>query len=54
MVREMMYDYVAFALFSASATLGKAGEQTLGREVEPLLGKLRPVGQSGMYRMPKR
>lgn len=54
MVREMMYDYVAFALFSASASLGKAGEQSLSREVEPLLGKLRPVGQSGMYRMPKK
>lgn len=54
MVREMMYDYVAFALFSASASLGKTGEQSLAREVEPLLGKLRPVGQSGMYRVPKK
>lgn len=54
MVREMMYDYVAFALFSASASLGKQGEQSLSREVEPLLGKLRPVGQSGMYRLTKK
>lgn len=54
MVREMMYDYVAFALFSASASLGKAAEQSLAREVEPLLAKLRPVGQSGMYRLVKK
>lgn len=52
-VREMMYDYVAFALFSASAALQQADEAALTREVEPLLNKLRPLSQSGMYRLPK-
>jgi hypothetical protein len=47
-VREMLYDYVAFALFSATASLGPGC--TLTAEVEPLLAKLRPRGQSGMYR----
>lgn len=51
MVREMMYDYVAFALFSCGASIGKHEEQGLGREVEPLLAKLRPPNQSGMFRL---
>ena len=49
-VREMLYDYVAFALFSATASLGPACG--LSREVEPLLITLRPKGQSGMYMVP--
>ncbi len=49
-VREMLYDYVAFALFSASASLGGGGGLT--HEIEPLLAKLRPQGQSGIYRLP--
>lgn len=48
-VGEMLYDYVAFALFSATASLGPGC--TLTAEVEPLLAKLRPHGQSGMYRL---
>jgi len=46
-VREMFYDYVAFALFSATASLGAEGG--LAREIEPLLIRLCPVGQSGHY-----
>lgn len=46
-VREMLYDYVAFALFSATASLGP--EIGLAREIEPLLTKLCPIGQSGHY-----
>jgi len=46
-VREMLYDYVAFALFSATASLGPTSG--LDREIEPLLSKLRPVGPSGHY-----
>ena len=46
-VREMLYDYVAFALFSATASLGP--ETGLAREIEPLLTKLCPIGQSGHY-----
>lgn len=54
MVREMMYDYVAFALFSCSASLGKSDEQGLSREVEPLLAKLRPPSQSGIFMVSRR
>ena len=50
-VREMLYDYVAFALFSATASLGPGC--TLTGEVEPLLAKLRPRGQSGLYKIVK-
>ncbi len=49
-VREMLYDYVAFALFSVTATLGPGCG--LAREVEPLLSRLRPAGQSGVYLIP--
>lgn len=51
----MLYDYAAFALFSATASLGPAG-QPLAAEVERMLAKLRPTGssgpmaQSGLYR----
>lgn len=45
-VREMLYDYAAFALFSATASLGAAG-QRLASEVERMLTKLRPTGSSG-------
>ena len=49
-VREMLYDYVAFALFSVTATLGPGC--LLAQEVEPLLTRLRPAGQSGVYLIP--
>jgi len=49
-VREMLYDYVAFALFSVTATLGPGCG--LASEVEPLLSRLRPAGQSGVYLIP--
>ena len=45
-VREMLYDYVSFALFSATASLTSS---SLSAEVEPLLAQLRPQGQSGRY-----
>lgn len=57
-VREWLYDYVAFALFSATASLGPAGAP-LAAEVESMLGKLRPsgtsgpMGQSGVYKLPR-
>jgi hypothetical protein len=50
-LREMLYDYVSFALFSATASLGPAAA-ALGAEVAPLLAKLRPQGQSGLYTIP--
>lgn len=45
-VREMLYDYVAFALFSATASLGAMGA-SLAAEVERMLAKLRPPGLPG-------
>ena len=50
-VREMLYDYVSFALFSATASLAS---NTLSAEVEPLLARLRPMGQSGRYLVGRR
>lgn len=50
-VREMLYDYVSFALFSATASLTNS---TLAAEVEPLLAQLRPMGQSGRYLIGRR
>lgn len=55
-VREMLYDYVAFALFSATASLGPSGAP-VAAEVERMLAKLRPpgvtgpMGQSGVYKL---
>jgi len=46
-VREMLYDYVAFALFSATASLGSAGAG-LAAEASRMLAKLRPPGLSGL------
>lgn len=50
-VREMLYDYVSFALFSATASLTNS---SLAAEVEPLLAQLRPMGQSGRYLIGRR
>lgn len=50
-VREMLYDYVAFALFSATASMrGTATPMIVA--VEPYLVRLRPKGQSGIYVCP--
>jgi hypothetical protein len=52
----MLYDYVAFALFSATASLGPSGAPAAA-EVERMLAKLRPpgvtgpMGQSGVYKL---
>jgi hypothetical protein len=58
-VREMLYDYAAFALFSATASLGPTGAG-LAAEVERMLAKLRPpglsgpMGNSGVYKLSPR
>lgn len=43
-VRQLLFDYASFALFSIGAFLGKEGEATLQREVGPALSRLRPRG----------
>jgi hypothetical protein len=45
-LREMLYDFVSFVLFSAGASLGSDREQHITREIEPLLAKLRPPSSS--------
>ena len=41
-LRQMLHDYVAFALFSAGAMLGQSKEAELSREAGPLVGRLLP------------
>jgi hypothetical protein len=43
LLRQMLHEYVSFALFSAGAALGSEREAELNREVSPLLAQLRPV-----------
>jgi hypothetical protein len=43
-LRQMLHDYVSFALFSAGAVLGRAGEAALGKEVAAPLAELCPQG----------
>lgn len=41
-LKQMLHEYVSFALFSAGAALGSEKEAELGREVAPVLLQLRP------------
>lgn len=43
-LRQMLHEYVSFALFSVGAALGSAAEAHLVRQVGPMLAVLRPVG----------
>jgi hypothetical protein len=43
-LRQMLHEYVSFALFSVGAALGSAAEADLVRQVAPMLAVLRPVG----------
>jgi hypothetical protein len=43
-LRQMLHEYVSFALFSAGAVLGSESEAVLVRQVAPMLAVLRPVG----------
>ncbi|MGB1277431.1 MAG: hypothetical protein ACPG77_16930, partial [Nannocystaceae bacterium] len=43
-LKEMLYDYVQFALFSASSLLMRGKDNSLSKQVEPLMSKLRPIG----------
>jgi hypothetical protein len=43
-LKQMLHEYVAFALFSAGAALGSATEAELARQVGPALASLKPQG----------
>jgi hypothetical protein len=43
-LRQMLHEYVSFALFSAGAMLGSGAESEAVRQVAPMLLVLRPVG----------
>ncbi len=43
-LRQMLHEYVSFALFSAGAMLGSGAESEAVRQVAPMLAVLRPVG----------
>ncbi len=44
LLRQMLHEYVSFALFSAGAALGSGAEVELLKQVAPALGGLRPQG----------
>jgi hypothetical protein len=44
MLKQMLHEYVAFALFSAGAALGSSVEAELARQVGPALASLKPQG----------
>ncbi len=44
MLKQMLHEYVAFALFSAGAALGSSVEAELARQVGPALANLKPQG----------
>jgi hypothetical protein len=43
-LRQMLYEYVAFTLFSAGSMLGTEGEAALRRTVGPIIQQLQPAG----------
>lgn len=43
LVKQLLHDYVSFAVFSAGSLLGAAAEEPLKREVAPILALLRPA-----------
>ncbi len=43
-LKELLYDYVSFALFTAGGLVRRAKDQGLGKQVEPLMSRLRPIG----------
>jgi hypothetical protein len=44
MLKQMLHEYVSFALFSAGAALGSGAEGELAKQVAPALAGLRPQG----------
>jgi hypothetical protein len=44
MLKQMLHEYVSFALFSAGAALGSEAESELSKQVASALVGLRPQG----------
>ena len=44
LLKQMLHEYVSFALFSAGAALGSGAESELVKQVAPALAGLRPQG----------
>ena len=44
LLKQMLHEYVSFALFSAGAALGSSAEAELVKQVTPALVGLRPQG----------
>lgn len=43
-LKEVLYDYVSFALFTASSMVRRDRGKGLGKLLEPLMSRLRPIG----------
>jgi len=44
LLKELLYDYVSFALFTAGSLVRRPKDQGIGKQVEPLMSRLRPLG----------
>ena len=44
LLKMLLHDYVAFALFSAGGALGAEKEAALAEEIRPMLEEILPVG----------
>jgi hypothetical protein len=44
LVKQLMHDYLSFAVFTAGAVIGTVAEDQLKRDVAPILALLRPIG----------
>jgi len=43
-LKLLLYDYVQFAVFTAGSLVRRAKDQGIGKQVEPLMSRLRPIG----------
>jgi hypothetical protein len=43
-LKEFLYDYVSFAVFTAGSLVRRSKDQPLNKQVEPLMSRLRPIG----------
>ena len=44
LLKELLYDYVSFALFTAGSLVRRPKDQGIGKQIEPLMSRLRPLG----------
>jgi hypothetical protein len=43
-LKELLYDYVSFGLFTTGSLVRRPKDQSLSKQVEPMMSRLRPIG----------